>query len=223
MSEMVRTFKTLQTVTASDDGVISGYASTFGNIDTVGDTITPGAYDGVISAGIMPAMFYDHNSFELPIGKWTSWHSDDKGLFVEGQLDLSQKDVAEIYRGLRFGSITGLSVYIMYSRQDVTLEGDGRRIINKVSFVPEISVVAMPADPSARIASVKSIEEAKTIRDFERCLRDAGASKTQAVALCAKAKALFGSSQGELEAVRQVQMQQIAARLATLTQKLEER
>ena len=44
----------------------------------------------------------------------------------------------------------------------------------------EVSLVTMPANPKARVTSVKSIEEIETIRDFEKFLRDAGFSNSQA-------------------------------------------
>jgi hypothetical protein len=72
---------------------------------------------------------------------------------------------------------------------------DGKRIIKKWSKLIEISVVAFPADSSARVdlASVKSeIEQIGTIRDFERFLRDAGGFSAEAAkTMLSRARDLF--------------------------------
>lgn len=215
-----KSYKSVFELRADGEGKISGYASTFNGVDSVGDTILPGAYDKVIASGEMPAMFYNHDHWELPIGKWTSLKADDHGLFVEGLLDLNQKDAAEIFQGIQFGSITGLSVCIFTSATGTEMTGPLSRSIHEVERLPEISVVSMPADPDARIVAVKDIEQIASIRDFERCLRDAGLSKSCAVALCAKARAIFSPRSESEPDEKAIQWQQIAARLNQLTQLL---
>ena len=94
---------------------------------------------------------------------------------------------------MKFGSINGLSVRLLLDEEDVSISNSARTI-NNVKRVPEISVVTMPCDESARMFIVKSISDIDNIRDFESCLRDVGASKTEAKALISKAKALFATS-----------------------------
>ena len=76
-----------------------------------------------------------------------------------------------------------------------------RRVIKNITLLAEVSPVVFPAETQARIDldSVKSdIEEIKTIRDFERFLRDAGRlSKGLTEALVSRAKFVF--SQGDLD------------------------
>ena len=51
----------------ADSRVFTGYASTFGNVDSYGDTILPGAYKSVIAGDTMPVMFYGHDWSSIPI------------------------------------------------------------------------------------------------------------------------------------------------------------
>ncbi|MEQ8837084.1 MAG: HK97 family phage prohead protease, partial [Lacipirellulaceae bacterium] len=79
------------------DGRFSGYASIFGNRDSHGDVINPGAFRETLKAwerrGRLPLMLLQHGSLanpfsgdDLPIGLWQSMQEDSSGLFVRGQL-----------------------------------------------------------------------------------------------------------------------------------------
>ena len=65
------------------------------------------------------------------------------------------------------------------------------RVIRKVSGLREISVCTYPADDRARIHAVKTEPGAKTVRDLEEMLRDAGFSKSDAMAFISNAKAII--------------------------------
>ena len=60
--------------------------------------------------------------------------------------------------------------------------------MKSVSLI-EVSLVNDPMNPRARVSQVKAAEEIITIRDLEDALRDAGWSKSQAVAVCARFQA----------------------------------
>src|SRR5687767_10322386 len=70
-------------------GLFKGYGSTFGNVDLGDDVVMDGAFDkylkGVKETGVMPHMFFSHDSRE-PIGDWKSMEVDKRGLKMEGQL-----------------------------------------------------------------------------------------------------------------------------------------
>ena len=87
-------------------GVIEGYASVFGSIDSSRDTILPTAYNKVL--GTLPKMFFNHDTFGVPIGKWTEMSVDEKGLKVKGQLNLELEDARKVYSAIKFGSLNGL-------------------------------------------------------------------------------------------------------------------
>lgn len=177
-------------ITVDADGTIVGYASVFGGIDSAGDTISPFAYNNILDKA-MPAMLFNHDDWELPIGKWTEMSVDEKGLKVKGQLNLEDERAKKIYQAIKFGSINGLSVRLLLDEEDLEYSKDYTScLIKNVKRLPEISVVTMPADDCARIDSCKSIDN---VRDFESALRDLGASQKQALTIISQAKKLFAN------------------------------
>ena len=164
-------------VDAVTNGLFDGYASTFGNIDSFGDTIMAGAFKDTIADRTRPVkMFYQH-SIGRVIGKWLSLAEDETGLFVQGELTPNHTDASNVYASMKHGAIDGLSIgFRIPTGGAEEIEGGGRRI-SKVELV-EISVVSMPAEDAARIGTVKSIADEistiESIRDVELFLRDAG-------------------------------------------------
>lgn len=189
----------------------AGYASTFGGVDSYGDTIVKGAYIETLRSGAAPLMFLEHawaglsaGAAAMPIGKWTKAQEDDHGLYVEGELTPGMSLSTDVRAALKHGTLSGLSVggYVRKGDYDETETG---RAIRKWSKLVEISVVAMPANTDARVdaSTVKgadildAIAEIETIRDLESLLRDAaGLSKSAATALVSRAKLIF-TPQGE--------------------------
>lgn len=215
----IKNFQVDDAISAIDEkGVFEGYASVFNSVDMIGDTIAPNAFDEVLTKNTMPAMFYDHDHWELPIGKWLDIHSDIKGLFVKGQLDLEDETANKIYKKMKFGAIKGLSIGFTIDRKGIENTKDGR-LIQKVKSLYEISIVSMPCEQQAVIGTVKNLNEVKTVRDFENSLRDLGLSQSKALAVIAKAKSLFGGVQGELEDNEKAQkdLQCIAHKLNNLS------
>ena len=188
-----------------DTGRFSGYASVFGGVDRYGDTIVRGAYASTLKNNGKPKMFFNHDSWSMPIGKWISAKEDDHGLFVEGELTIGNSKSDDVLAAMKHGTLDGLSIGYFLKKGDYD-ETDSGRIIKKISNLVEVSVVTFPADSAARIdqASIKGddllldqVSEIESIRDFERFLRDAGGlSKGLTLALVSRAKTLFG--QGEL-------------------------
>lgn len=215
-----------------DTGKFAGYASVFGGVDSYGDTIVAGAFASTLRNDGKPMMFLEHAAFSfsaagaaaMPIGKWTKAAEDDHGLYVEGELTPGMSLAQDVRAALKHGTLSGLSIggYVKKGDYDETETG---RVIRKWSKLIEVSVVAMPADVSARVdaASVKgadiieAISELATIRDMECLLRDAaGFSKSAASALVCRAKLIL-SPQGEPEgAAEQRALHALADRLQRL-------
>ena len=167
-----------------EEGVIEGYASVFGGVDSYGDTIEPTAYDNVISEGQKPLMFYQHDRWGVPIGRWEELSVDSKGLKVKGRLNLELKEAQDVYSALKFGSLDGMSIGFRLRDRDYEYDDNDVCHIKNISELLEISIVNFPADKSARVMGVKAdpedLEELKDIRDCERYLRDLGISKKMA-------------------------------------------
>ena len=180
--------------TEGREGTFRGYASKYNGVDSYGDTILPGAYAKVAATAKNLPIFVNHDSLAVPIGKYTLVEDRDQGLFVEGELTLSIQKAREVYEALKAGSMSGLSVGIMLSDKDYELtDADdpwSGRVIKNVTALREISVCTYPADSKARITSLKT-EGVRTVRDFEKALRDAGLSKTQAQTFIAAARDVF--------------------------------
>ena len=179
----------------SDDKemVFSGYGAVFGNVDSYGDVIEKGAFKDTLRSakrsGQWPAMLMQHGgmlSTEMtPVGIWTDMREDDTGLFVEGKLAPTPRGM-EAYQLLKMKprpAISGLSIGYMAKEWSVrTKPDDPRRTLKAVELL-EVSLVTMPANPKARVQSVKS--DALTIRDAEKALRDVGFSQSDAKAIVA--------------------------------------
>jgi len=169
----------------SQTGEFSGYGAVFGNIDSYGDVIVPGAFKGTLSdwrkAKSLPPMLVQHGGWmmtdmdALPIGKWTAMSEDETGLKVEGKLiNLDTERGKTIYGALKEGVLTGMS--IGYRAKKFTLgtkPDEPRRKLEAVDLM-EVSLVTFPANDKARVSAVKSADDIHTIRDFEAFLRDAG-------------------------------------------------
>lgn len=180
----------------ADDSTFTGYASTFGNVDSYGDTIVKGAYKDTLKEHGLPRMFFNHQSDAVPIGKWVDAKEDDYGLLLIGEFTPGNTLAQEVRAGLKHGTLDSMSIGYMLRKGDYEDTEKGR-IIKKVSRLSETSIVTFPADKFARVdlTSVKfaeEMEQLETIRDFEMFLRDAGSfSKGAAQALTARAKVLF--------------------------------
>lgn len=173
----------LEVKLASEIGLISGYASTFGGEpDVYGDLIQQGAFSKSLtqhkSNGTAPVMLWSHNQAEV-IGRWNSITEDAKGLQVEGQLDLNVTRAREALSLIKGKALSGLSIGFRTGPQGRKFNPDGTRTLLEIDLA-EISLVALPANRGAKITDVKSVE---SLRDFERFLRDHGYSRVAAAKL----------------------------------------
>ena len=172
----------------SDDGLFSGYASVFDNVDSYGDIVRKGAFVESISEweakGKMPPILWNHDPSD-PIGVYTKMQEDDKGLFVEGRLLIDDVPRAKQTHALmKAGVIDGLSIGYRVKEYLYNVDEEVTDLI-KLSL-REVSIVTFPANPETRIEAVKSrldAGELPTLPQFEKFLREAGFSKSQATAI----------------------------------------
>lgn len=178
---------------AEGKGTFEGYASVFGNTDAHGDVMAPGAFKDALSKGGTVGMFFNHDRFGLPVGKWTDLQEDSYGLYAKGELTPGNTQSADLHAAMKHGTVGGLSVGFSARPGDVE-ESEKGLIFNRVETLREISLCTFPANEQATVTSVKSLEGAETIRDVEGWLRDvAGFSKSQAQELISRVKATLRS------------------------------
>jgi len=179
-------------IKVDDDWRVEGYASVFNSVDLVGDTILPGAFKKTLDDGHEIKMYYEHLRFLKP-GKWTSIREDEKGLRALGFLTREHSLAKDVRAELRHGTLGGMSIGFDIPK-DGAEEKDGGRIIKSINL-HEVSFTGNPAEPKATVDYFKSaLDDLGDIRDIEAFLRDAAdLSKSQAVALLGKVKAVCRS------------------------------
>jgi HK97 family phage prohead protease len=144
----------LEAKLAGATGEIEGFASTFGNVDLHGDIVAAGAFRKSLAehraANSMPAMLWSHD-VSAPVGVWLDARETDQGLKMRGRLTLETQRGAEARALAKDGA---LALSIGFRTRDAAFE-KGRRILKDVQLF-ETSLVAMPANPLARLSAVKS-------------------------------------------------------------------
>lgn len=160
------------------DGVFEGYASVFGVVDQGMDMVERGAFAKTLGTRKVK-MLWQHE-MDKPIGVWDEIREDDKGLFVRGRLIPEVEKGREAMALLKAGAIDSMSIgYRTMEAEASTANGRGVRKLTEIDLF-EISLVTFPMLPDAKVTDVKSIQ---TERDFERFLRDAGYSRSEATAI----------------------------------------
>jgi Escherichia/Staphylococcus phage prohead protease len=130
---------------------IEGYASVFHTRDMNGDIVAPGAFKASLARRFAPVrMLYQHAA-DTPIGRWTSFVEDRRGLFVRGEIILSSPKAREVHALLRGGALDGLSIgYQAAKARKGPL--NGRRITEADLW--EVSIVTFPMASAARITHI---------------------------------------------------------------------
>jgi HK97 family phage prohead protease len=133
-----------------------GYASTFGNLDLMGDVVEAGAFRTTLAAAkaqsrrtLWPVL-WSHDR-EQPIGGIVAAHEDSHGLAVEGVLGLDLPAGKQAYVVLANGYAAGLS--IGYRTRNATHDRRGNRHITSAELM-EVSVVPFPANTQATVSAV---------------------------------------------------------------------
>jgi len=199
----------LQVKDLSEDGTFEGYGSVFGNVDSYGEKVMPGAFVESLARhkreGSNVLMLWNHDPHQ-PIGVWEDLAEDAKGLWGKGRFLLDIQRAREVHALAKNRAIGGLSI----GYREIESEPDQNiRLLKKLDLY-EISPVTFPANRRARIESVKSerMEEfarrlrdgdPMPIKDFEDILREAGVPKSMATAIASHgyAKAIRRDAEGE--------------------------
>lgn len=142
------------------DGVIEGYASAFGVIDSYNEVVEPGAFTASLvdsrRKGRSVKMLWQHDPSH-PIGVWEDIAEDAKGLYVKGRiLKDASRQAAEAYGLLKHGALDELS--IGYRTVQTAPDDDRAGVLRLIKLdLREVSLVTFGAlGRAARVTDVKS-------------------------------------------------------------------
>jgi HK97 family phage prohead protease len=139
-------------------GIVKGYGSIFGNVDSDGDIINKGAYRKTIQENGSRVKYLYQHDMDKPIGKMVHLEEDEKGLVFEAQVPKTRlgMDVIEL---MKAGVITENSVGILPIQK--SMSGQYREI-NEVKLF-EVSAVTLAANDQAMIVDVKGNNDPEKI------------------------------------------------------------
>lgn len=136
-------------------GGITGLAAVFGTADMGGDIIHKGAFAGV--TGPIP-MLASHDQADV-VGVWDELVETAQGLMVKGRLLVADVvRAAEVRALIIAGAMSGLSIGYVATAKKARV-GGGRDLM-KITL-HEVSIVAVPMHPDAKITAVKALRGGK--------------------------------------------------------------
>lgn len=155
--------------TPDTPGAVTGYGAVFGNEDSHGDVILPGAFKQPLAnhkaAGTMPVMYVMHGpslgGSQLPDGVWTHMEEDGVGLRMKGRISALDTDHGRRIRGLvQDGALSGLSIGFKIGAGNAVLgrkAGEPRRSIKSFENLFEVSLVTSPSNVLAKVDGIKGL------------------------------------------------------------------
>lgn len=178
----------MQVKEVTDAGEISGYLSVFNNVDAYRDIVLPGAFKESLEEwrkkGRLPPMLWQHQG-DQPVGPFTKLEEDTNGLYFEGRLLIADVQRSrEAYALVKNDVVAGMSIGFV-TQVDEWDEDERVRKLHKIKLW-EGSIVTFAANEEAQIQAVKAIMDhgqLPELKTFERLLREAGFSKSQAKAV----------------------------------------
>jgi HK97 family phage prohead protease len=148
-------------------GVFEGYASVFGNTDSVGDVVQKGAFTDTLakwqeSGSPMPVIWsHRHDDPMAHIGVVTDAKEDDHGLFVKAQLDIADNPTAaQVYRLIKGGRVKNMS--FAYDIVDAEENSSGGYDL-KALDVFEVGPTLIGANQATDITDVKSAKAGRAL------------------------------------------------------------
>lgn len=154
------------------EGEFTAYASVFGNKDSYGDVVMPGAFTDTLaewkdSGNVIPLLFgHNMSDPDYNIGAVLEAKEDDHGLLVKAQLDLESPKAAQVYRLLKGRRLSQMSfAYDVQEGGWATREkaggGDPEEYfeLRKLKLY-EVSTVPIGANQETEILAVKAAQSA---------------------------------------------------------------
>ena len=136
--------------------MVSGYASVFGNKDSHGDIVMPGAFAEAIKdynehyAKYRPLPLLKNHNQDKQIGKITMLREDAKGLYMEAEMPIDHAVVRDDVMPLvKAGALTGFSIGYKPLRTRRTSKG---KELTRIKL-GEVSIVNRPSNLETRISA----------------------------------------------------------------------
>lgn len=145
-----------------EEGQFVGYASAFGNADSYGDVVQPGAFKKTLEewaekGATIPVLWgHDMSDPFANIGGVVKAEEDENGLKVTAQLDMDNPTAVQVFRLLKGRRIDTMS--FAYSVRDSETKDGLNHLLDLKVY--EVSVVHVPANDQAQILAVKSAADA---------------------------------------------------------------
>lgn len=158
----------IKQVEGEDTGIIEAYVSIFGNVDSYGDIVEPGAFKDAVDAfnadGRYPKGIWAHD-WSFPIAKTLEMREDERGLYIKAQFILSVEKAREAYDLIKSGVMTDFSFGYEINESDI--DNRGFRHLRKITIY-EWSPVLVGANNQATLIDVKSAAQEQTVESEER-------------------------------------------------------
>lgn len=167
---------------AESEGKIRGFASTFGNIDLGDDVVDKGAFKKTLkdSKGLIPILA-DHDPSKQ-IGWNIRAEETDKGLYVEGQIDLNTQLGREKYslakKAVELGAKMGLSIGYQTVKGEPDKERPRVRRLKELKLY-EYSIVTFPMNTEAMVMGAKSHTRDSKLKNIIEIIREEGFSENE--------------------------------------------
>jgi HK97 family phage prohead protease len=143
---------------SGDGRTVEGYASTFGNVDYVGDMVCAGAYKKTLAENFgRLKVLRDHDQAQ-PIGKPEEAYEDSRGLYTKSRISDTQLG-NETLTLLRDGVLDRMSIgYSPIIKEHGKHEGKDVRFLKEIKLF-EWSIVTFPANDAAAVTGIKALED----------------------------------------------------------------
>lgn len=169
------------------------------------------------SSGRPLPMFLNHNAESMPVGEWTSIEMDEDGMSACGRLFLNTTAGSDLYQVMSespnmFGGVSVGAYADEY--QMVNADGEPDQSENAYFQITkgglrETSVVMYPNNPKAEVKKLEYFraDGSADLKVLEEALRDAGLSKSDAVAAASTFKKVLEQRDAVIEPIENAPQQ----------------
>lgn len=160
----------LSSAKSTEEGVVEGLASTYGNTDRHGERVMPGAFTKTLfENGYRFPLLWQHKSDD-PIGLATVHDDASRGLLLRAMLDMDVEAGRRAFSAVKKGIVKAFS--IGFDAIKTQRAKDGVREITEMRLW-EVSLVTFPANPQAVVTAAKAELDAEALRALRRVLKEA--------------------------------------------------